>query len=182
MRNAKRGAAFPAAGHLVPQPYGCLRYSCSGNAASFQLNFGIWIASFFVIGAMAWGLTPILLPSTARPRTHSTHAAVVTYTALISAYERGGQWQKALQAFHKMCVQGCKPDAIVYNAIIDTLWETGIIWAQGKALQLFLTGVQQGHFRQEPLVRRPGRVEVNLHAMTAGVAMVCLYCWLLELK
>ncbi|KXZ56011.1 hypothetical protein GPECTOR_2g1563 [Gonium pectorale] len=113
---------------------------------------------------------------------HGCTPDVVTYTALISAYERGGQWQKALQAFHKMCVQGCKPDAIVYNAIIDTLWETGIIWAQSKALQLFLKAVQQGHFRQEPLVRRSGRVEVNLHAMTAGVAMVCLYCWLLELK
>ncbi|GIL47655.1 hypothetical protein Vafri_4418 [Volvox africanus] len=113
---------------------------------------------------------------------HGCTPDVVTYTALISAYERGGQWQKALKAFHKMCVQGCKPDAIVYNAIIDTLWETGIIWAQGKALQLFMTAVQQGHFRQEPLIRRPGRVEVNLHAMTAGVAMVCLYCWLLELR
>ncbi len=121
---------------------------------------------------------------------HGCTPDVVTYTALISAYERGGQWQKALQAFHKMCLQGCKPDAIVYNAIIDTLWETGIIWAQSKALQLFLKAVQQGHFRQEQLVagpRRPGpggsgRVEVNLHAMTAGVAMVCLYCWLLELR
>ncbi len=40
---------------------------------------------------------------------------VVTYTALISAFERGGQWQRALGAFHKMCAQGCKPDAIVYN-------------------------------------------------------------------
>ncbi|PNW74754.1 hypothetical protein CHLRE_12g511400v5 [Chlamydomonas reinhardtii] len=113
---------------------------------------------------------------------HGCTPDVVTYTALISAYERGGQWQKALQAFGKMCMQGCKPDAIVYNAIIDTLWETGIIWAQGRALQLFLTAVQQGHFRQEPVVRRAGRVEVNLHAMTAGVAMVCLYCWLLEIK
>jgi pentatricopeptide repeat protein len=30
---------------------------------------------------------------------------VVTYTALISAYERGGQWQRALQAFQQMCMQ-----------------------------------------------------------------------------
>lgn len=112
---------------------------------------------------------------------------VVTYTALISAYERGGQWQKALGAFHKMCLQGCKPDAIVYNAIIDTLWETGIIWAQARALQLYLTAVGQGHFRQEPLARKAGgqpcgRVELNLHAMTAGVAMLGLYCWLMEIK
>lgn len=24
------------------------------------------------------------------------------------------------------------PDAILYNAIIDALWETGVIWAQRK--------------------------------------------------
>jgi pentatricopeptide repeat domain-containing protein 1 len=30
---------------------------------------------------------------------------VVTYTALISAYERGGQWQRALAAFQQMCMQ-----------------------------------------------------------------------------
>lgn len=32
---------------------------------------------------------------------------------------------------------GCEPDAIVYNAIIDALWDTGVLWAQKKALALF---------------------------------------------
>jgi pentatricopeptide repeat protein len=50
---------------------------------------------------------------------------VVTFTALISAFERSGQWHMALQAFQEMLAQGCKPDAIVYNAIIDALWQTG---------------------------------------------------------
>ena len=50
---------------------------------------------------------------------------VVTFTALISACERSGQWHMALQAFQEMLAQGCKPDAIVYNAIIDALWQTG---------------------------------------------------------
>ncbi len=189
---------------------------------------------------------------------------MVTYTALISAYERGGQWQKALKAFQRMLDHELKPDAIVYNAIIDCLWGTGITWAQarggrlgalcglalvqdvprepvsrracakgrcnltvrrrpsntsggvasatapqfcdplpppslplaplavrpqGCALQLFLGAVQQGHFRQEPLVRVPAlpgaarpRAELNVHAMTAGVAMVSLFCWLTELR
>ena len=57
---------------------------------------------------------------------------VVTYTALISAYEKGGQWRRALGAFEQMRQQGCKADAIVYNAIIDASWETGVIWAQRK--------------------------------------------------
>ena len=57
---------------------------------------------------------------------------VVTYTALISAYEKGGQWRRALGAFEQMRAQGCKADAIVYNAIIDASWETGVIWAQRR--------------------------------------------------
>lgn len=62
---------------------------------------------------------------------------VVTFTALISAYEKGGQWRRALAAYDLMRQQRCKPDAIVYNAIIDALWETGVIWAQRKALALY---------------------------------------------
>ena len=57
---------------------------------------------------------------------------VVSYTALISAYEKGGEWQRTLGAYEQMRLQGCKPDAIVYNAIIDALWETGVLWAQHK--------------------------------------------------
>lgn len=55
---------------------------------------------------------------------------VVTYTSLISAYERGGQWHLALGAYQRMVAQGCRPDAIVFNAIIDALWQTGVVWAQ----------------------------------------------------
>jgi len=57
---------------------------------------------------------------------------VVTYTAIISAYEKGGQWRMALSAYEQMRERGCRPDAIVFNAIIDALWETGVIWAQRK--------------------------------------------------
>lgn len=103
---------------------------------------------------------------------------VVTYTALISAFERGGQWQLALQAFQQMCAQGCRPDAIVYNAIIDALWQTGVVWAQAKALELYKVAVKQGHFRNERLGLGGARGELNLHALTAGVAMLSLYSWL----
>lgn len=61
---------------------------------------------------------------------------VVTYTALISSYEKGGQWQRALAAFNQMRHQRCPPDSIVYNAIIDALWETGVIWAQRQVRHL----------------------------------------------
>lgn len=60
---------------------------------------------------------------------------VVTYTAVISAHEKGGQWRRALGAYENMRARGCRPDAIVFNAIIDALWETGVIWAQRKVGQ-----------------------------------------------
>jgi pentatricopeptide repeat domain-containing protein 1 len=85
-------------------------------------------------------------------------------------------------------LQGCKPDAIVYNAIIDALWETGVSWAQVKALHLYKAAVKQGYFhRDQPRHGGHGgnnghRAEVNLHALTAGVAMLSLYCWVNDLK
>lgn len=106
---------------------------------------------------------------------------VVTYTALISANERGGQWRRALHAYEQMVTQGCRPDAIVYNAIIDAVWETGVIWAQRKALEIFEIAREQGHFKQQSLQDVPS-AEVNLHALTAGVAVLSLYVWLLDLK
>ena len=42
-----------------------------------------------------------------------------------------------LQAFQAMQSKGCKPDSIVYNAIIDALWDTGIVWAQQHAAVLY---------------------------------------------
>jgi pentatricopeptide repeat domain-containing protein 1 len=107
---------------------------------------------------------------------------VVTYTALISSLEKGGQWRRALSAFERMRRQGCRADSIVYNAIIDTLWETGVVWAQRQALGLFRAAVGEGHFGQARLTPGMARADVNLHAMTAGVAMLCLYAWLVSLK
>ena len=34
------------------------------------------------------------------------------------------------------------PHAAVFSSIIDVLWQTGIAWAQAKALQLFSSAVQ----------------------------------------
>ena len=43
--------------------------------------------------------------------------------------------------------------------------------------------VDEGYFKQQPWKGAgQARAEVNLHAMTAGVAMLTLYCWLVSLK
>lgn len=65
---------------------------------------------------------------------------------MISAFEKGGQWRRALEAFEQMRVQQCLPDSIVYNAVVDALWETGVMWAQRKALRLFLQAHTEGYF------------------------------------
>ena len=48
--------------------------------------------------------------------------------SVLGAYERGGQWRRALGAFRQAQAQGCEPDAILYGALLDALWDTGAVW------------------------------------------------------
>lgn len=41
----------------------------------------------------------------------------------------------------------CRPDSGVYNAVVGTLWSTGILAAQAKAVAVFKSAVHAGHFR-----------------------------------
>jgi pentatricopeptide repeat domain-containing protein 1 len=136
---------------------------------------------------------------------------VVTYTALVTAYERGGQWMKALEAFRQMQQQGCTADAILYNTLLDVLWDTGIPWAQHEAARLFRTAVDEGHFRKLPLPSASSdtvsvagdsacgtsdsptaasaaaaggntKLELGMQGMSPGVAMLMLHCWLADLR
>lgn len=60
----------------------------------------------------------------------------VTYGGLILAHERGGQWRRALTAFDQMKTTNCRPDSVVYNTVVGVLWNTGVVWAQAKAVQV----------------------------------------------
>lgn len=62
-----------------------------------------------------------------------------------------------------MRARGCAPDTIVYTAIIDTLWETGVAWAQRSAAQLYRQAVAEG------LMRR--------HSHVCGDSGVWLWLW-----
>jgi hypothetical protein len=46
------------------------------------------------------------------------------------------------QAFEEMRRRPCPPDAIVYAAIIDALWDTGLSWAQRRAVALYKQAAQ----------------------------------------
>jgi pentatricopeptide repeat protein len=50
---------------------------------------------------------------------------VVTYTALITSYERDCMWGKALEVYQSLRDARCEPDSILYNALLDLLWDTG---------------------------------------------------------
>ena len=65
----------------------------------------------------------------------------VTYGGLILAFEKGGQWRRALTAFDQMKTTNCRPDSVVYNTVVGVLWNTGVVWAQAKAVQVFLGSV-----------------------------------------
>ena len=41
----------------------------------------------------------------------------------------------------------CRPDSGVYNAVVGTLWSTGVLAAQAKGVAVFKTAVHAGHFR-----------------------------------
>jgi hypothetical protein len=77
---------------------------------------------------------------------------------LISAYEKGGHWQRALQVYQQLQGEakggaggeragggsggdspgrGAAHNTAVHNAIVDVLWQTGIVWAQAKALHIY---------------------------------------------
>lgn len=52
----------------------------------------------------------------------------------------------------------CRPDSVVYNTIIGSLWATGLVWAHAKATQIFHAACRQGHFR------------LTVHTLEAGAA------------
>jgi pentatricopeptide repeat domain-containing protein 1 len=74
---------------------------------------------------------------------------VITYNATISAYEKGGQWGKALELLEEVQAQGIKPDGITYNATISA-YEKGGQW--GRALEL-LEEVQANEGRRRRAAR-----------------------------
>ncbi len=78
----------------------------------------------------------------ARPNT-------VTYSALISAYEKGGQLEKALAAFRQQLAACVEPDLITYSSLISACeragawhgtgaggWSLGEVWGCGAPLGL----------------------------------------------
>lgn len=43
----------------------------------------------------------------------------ITYTSLVCAAERAGQWQLALELFHRVAADGVGPNAAIFNAAMS---------------------------------------------------------------
>ena len=43
---------------------------------------------------------------------------MITYSSLISACEKAGRWELALQLFREMHAEGCRPNVVTYNSLI----------------------------------------------------------------
>ena len=56
--------------------------------------------------------------------------SVITYSSLISACEKAGQWELALELFAEMHGEGCVPNTVTFNSLITAC-------AQGVASPLF---------------------------------------------
>ncbi|KAG2432945.1 hypothetical protein HXX76_008673 [Chlamydomonas incerta] len=107
----------------------------------------------------------------------------ITYCGLITAYERGGQWRRALKAFEQMQAQGCHPDAAVFNSLMEVLWQSGVLLAQAKALQLWTLANRSGHFRIYTNSKQDSNVlQYSTVAFTSGAAVVTVVRWVSELK
>lgn len=115
---------------------------------------------------------------------HGCRPDVVTYSALISAYNKAGQWHKSVKAFEQMHQYNCKPDSYVYQTIIDSLWNTGVAWAQARAWQLYVAAARNWQYRftvQQANGSSPRELEYVVPAFTPGVAVLSLRKWLADL-
>lgn len=78
---------------------------------------------------------------------HNIQPDNTTYSAVLSALMKQGPWLKALFIYEGMNFHGCRPDLVIYNALIDIFWQSGSALAQARAIQLWQLAVQKGIIR-----------------------------------
>jgi len=106
----------------------------------------------------------------------------ITYTQLLAAYERGGQWQRALQAVEMMPMHGCTADASAFNSLLEVLWQSGVLVAQARALQVWTVANKTGQCGMFIDTRSsPDAVQYSTAGGSRGAIIVAVLRWLAEL-
>ena len=99
---------------------------------------------------------------------------VISYSAAISACEKGGQWERALALLEQMAARGVAPGVITYNAAIEALYaghqhdDCCRLYRQASAGGLF-ENVRQGN-------------KLDLHDCSAALACTILSCHLHDVR
>ena len=88
-------------------------------------------------------------------QSQNIRANTVTYSAAISACEKGWQWQQALRLLGDMQIKNIWADTVSYSAAISAC-EKGWQWQQA----LRLLGDMQIQNGKHPDPQRPSRAEV----------------------
>jgi len=83
----------------------------------------------------------------------------ITYTSLICAAEKSGQWQLALELFHRVAADNVAPNAAIFNAAMSAC-------AQGTSESRDLTFV--GHWSYG--VIGTATIQPQLHSITSAAA------------
>ena len=70
--------------------------------------------------------------------------SVITYSSLISACEKAGQWELALELFREQCREQCTPNTVTYNSLITALAQGGWCLLPPPPLLLLLLPLLRG--------------------------------------
>ena len=100
---------------------------------------------------------------------------VISFSAAISACEKGGQWERALSLLEEMGRRGVEPDVVSFNAALDAVCAQQPVQARA----LWLRGVGLGHYVGFESNER-GHPKLDLHNLSEGAAETAVRWWLEE--
>ncbi|GAX82650.1 hypothetical protein CEUSTIGMA_g10076.t1 [Chlamydomonas eustigma] len=111
-----------------------------------------------------------------------------TLSNIFYAFERGFQWDAALNEFERLRLQNIQVDENVYNSILELLWQSGIVQAQAFSFQIWNMSNRSGKLRvffsqaTQAEGGKGGQQYVAPNALSCGAVCVTVLKWLAELQ
>jgi pentatricopeptide repeat protein len=94
---------------------------------------------------------------------------VLTYSAIIDAYSKGGLHHEAKQVFREFKSAGLKPDVVLYSALIDSYCKCGFVEDAVELLQeMMQAGIQPNIVTYNSLIDAYGRNSQVLKLLDAA--------------